>query len=107
MQNDPKKTLLRRLPGIDHLLALADRDAALQKAPHAVVVRTAREIVAALRSCILLGQQPVADTDLEPQEILRRLQTAVSAALAPNLVRTVNATGVESGFSETVSKTVD
>jgi L-seryl-tRNA(Ser) seleniumtransferase len=94
MDGDQTQRLLRKLPGIDRLLEKALGDPALADAPRPVITRAARETIQELRSEILGGSTAIGEQELEQQLVLDRIKKRVDQILAPNLVRTVNATCV-------------
>jgi L-seryl-tRNA(Ser) seleniumtransferase len=88
------KTLLQSLPAVDRLLVLAEKDAGLRALPKAVVTRALRDSIDDLRQRILGGQTAVTEADLVPRAVLAHAAERARRLVAPNLVRTINATGV-------------
>ena len=90
----PKPSLLRRLPGVDHVLELAKTDPGLAKAPKSVLVRCTRTHIENLRKAILENPDGFSEERLGDASILDGLKPLVEDLLRPNLGRTINATGV-------------
>jgi L-seryl-tRNA(Ser) seleniumtransferase len=85
---------LRQLPGVDQLLEWTRDDLDLGDVPRTVQVDAARATVNALRQRILENEAGVPAEVLDKPSLCRRMKAFVSAAMRPNLVRVVNATGV-------------
>ena len=85
---------LRQLPAVDQLLEWTRDDRDLSDVPRKVRVSTARTTIDALRQMILENGEGLTDQAFEPAPICRRMKALVAAAMRPNLVRTINATGV-------------
>ena len=94
MATKQQQDLLRRIPGVDHILELLKSDSHLDAVPKTVKVSSARHVVDALRARILAGEAGVSETSAQDPQILGQVQTAIRLALTPNLRRTINATGV-------------
>jgi L-seryl-tRNA(Ser) seleniumtransferase len=92
--NDSQRNLLRMLPGVDRILASLAQIAEVADVPKAVLVRCARLTLDAWRERILAGgaQAPAVSPALET--IVAQVRGRVSQAMAHNLKRVVNATGV-------------
>ncbi|WP_054029795.1 L-seryl-tRNA(Sec) selenium transferase [Desulfatitalea tepidiphila] len=92
--SEKQQELLRRLPGVDHLIHLAENDPRLQPLPKSVLVRAIRETLAELRRQIL--EQPATADDRwdDSFDMIARIVQKASVVQAYNLKRTVNATGV-------------
>jgi L-seryl-tRNA(Ser) seleniumtransferase len=93
-QNDTAQSLLRKLPGVDHILEGLQKDAYFDEIPKSVVVRSIRAVIDRLRHAILGPGTPVDETDLSETAILAAVKERVSDKMAPNLTRTINATGI-------------
>jgi len=89
-----QQQLLRRLPGVDQLLELTCDDRDLSDVPRTIRVAAARNTVDSLRQIILGDARGLRAEDLQSSALCRRMKAAMAAAMRPNLVRTVNATGV-------------
>lgn len=92
--NKAQQSLLRNLPGVDRMLELAKDDPDFSGIPRTVLTAAVRQIIDARRIAILDNPQTLSKEDLLPVEILSRIKAAVASAMSPNLVRTINATGV-------------
>jgi L-seryl-tRNA(Ser) seleniumtransferase len=85
---------LRRLPGVDHILALtADRDV-FSGVPRSVLLRSIRKVLDRLRRTVLDDIGTVDDGQLTDAAILTGVKDAVLREMAFNLQRVVNATGI-------------
>ena len=89
-----QQTLLRMLPGVDHILEIVKTDTFFDNVPKSVMVRSIRFVVENLRSIILDTQQSLTETELSNPEILNKIKESVRKMMTPNLIRIVNATGV-------------
>jgi L-seryl-tRNA(Ser) seleniumtransferase len=94
----PKRAALRALPSVESLLRSAPLDALAKRAPRSVLVRAAREAVAAARAA-LRGGSAVPDRAAKPPPDLAAAIAAdaarrAEAALRPSLRPVINATGV-------------
>jgi L-seryl-tRNA(Ser) seleniumtransferase len=92
--NQKQKMLLRMLPGIDSILEFARTEPFFETVPKAIVVRSVRSVIEDLRTSILGGGQDVTEESLADSLILEKVKNAARQAMTPNLIRTVNATGV-------------
>ena len=92
--NQKQKMLLRMLPGIDSILEFAGTELFFETVPKAIVVRSVRSVIEDLRTSILGGDQDVTEESLADSLILEKVKNEVRQAMTPNLIRTVNATGV-------------
>lgn len=93
-ENKAKQTLLRMLPGIDTIMDKAAADPFFESIPKTVLVRSARSVVEQLRSAILEGDASVEKTDLTDANMIIRMKSKSKEIMTPNLMRTINATGV-------------
>jgi L-seryl-tRNA(Ser) seleniumtransferase len=89
-----QQTLLRMLPGVDHILEMVKTDTFFDNVPKSVLVRSIRFVVENLRTIILDPQQSITETELSNSEILNNIKKSISKTMTPNLIRIVNATGV-------------
>jgi L-seryl-tRNA(Ser) seleniumtransferase len=92
--NENQQTLLRMLPGVDHILEIAKADTFFDNVPKSVLVRSIRFVFENLRTIILDNQQNISETELSNSEILNKIKESVRKKMTPNLIRIVNATGV-------------
>jgi L-seryl-tRNA(Ser) seleniumtransferase len=92
--NEKQQTLLRMLPGIDHILELAKSEPFFDNIPKSVLARSARYVVENLRTAILDGSPDITDKNLSDSLILENVKNSVQNAMKLNLRRTINATGV-------------
>lgn len=89
-----RKALLQALPGVDRLLEMSAAHPELQNAPKTLRVRCMRSVLDDLRRRILAADGPVDVSELSPEKILDAVKGSVAAALRPNLIHCINATGV-------------
>jgi L-seryl-tRNA(Ser) seleniumtransferase len=89
-----QQTLLRMLPGVDHILEIVKTDTFFDNVPKSVLVRSTRSVVENLRTIILDNQQNITESKLSNSEILNKIKESVHKTMAPNLTRIINATGV-------------
>ena len=92
--NEDQQRLLRTLPGVDYLLELTQADPFFKTVPNSVVTRSIRLVVAELRKSILDDSQNTAGKSLSDETIIQKVRERAEHAIHPNLVTTINATGV-------------
>ncbi len=92
--NKKQQTLLRMLPGIDHIIELAKSEPFFDNIPKSVLARSARYVVENLRTAILDESSDITDKNLSDSLILENVKNSVQNAMKLNLRRTINATGV-------------
>ncbi len=91
--NNPQD-LLRRLPGVDILLAQLTENPAFTNIPRSVTVKAIRKSINELREAIRANPEGISGFDLSSDALLERIRNEIHAAMSENLVRLVNATGV-------------
>jgi len=114
MSVEPKQqNLLRKLPGVDHVLALWDENRPLADVPRSVLVQSIRTTLDQLRTQILADNACMDDTVFVDSQLLHLTTLAVNKRMEFNLKRVINATGVvvhtnlgRSLLSESVAKRV-
>jgi L-seryl-tRNA(Ser) seleniumtransferase len=89
-----RQALLRKLPGVDHLLNLAVADTAFADIPKTVLTSAVRRVLARYRNAILADDPAIMETGIMDGALLSEIDQATRAAMALNLARTINATGV-------------
>ena len=92
--SDHQQQLLRRLPGVDVLLARAQSDPHLGSLPKTVLLRAIRDTLAELRHRILEHPDQITDLSLPEGHLLAQAARKADQLQAYNLQRTINATGV-------------
>ena len=92
--NKKQQTLLRMLPGIDHIIELAKSEPFFDNIPKSVLARSARYVVENLRTSILDDSPDITDKNLSDSLILENVKNSVQDAMKLKLRRTINATGV-------------
>ena len=89
-----QQLLLKKLPGVDHILELAKADKELEDTPKSVVTASARQVVDHFRSSILKDREDFTAEALTDDIILNQVKSVAASAMSLNLTRTINATGV-------------
>ena len=89
-----QQALLRQLPGVDYLMALAKKEASFENIPQTVVDGSIRSIINAKRQAILNDAPSIDKSSLSDDRMIDAVKQAVNKAMTPNLRRTINATGV-------------
>ncbi|MGD2186897.1 MAG: L-seryl-tRNA(Sec) selenium transferase [Desulfobacterales bacterium] len=89
-----QQALLRKLPGVDHLLELTAKESFFGQVPPTVVVNSIRSVIDNKRKAILDEEPSVSDKSLTDSHLLDAVKQAVQNAMMPNLRNTINATGV-------------
>ncbi len=92
--NETQQLLLRKLPGIDHILEIAKQDQELGGTPKTLLTDSVRQVVERLRNTILEDHQKIHENAFMDKAILENIQRIVTAAMKLNLTRTINATGI-------------
>jgi L-seryl-tRNA(Ser) seleniumtransferase len=92
--NQQQQDLLRRIPGVDHILELLKGEACFDEVPKTVKLSSARKVTEALRARILADDAALSIISMSDQAILEQAKTVIQQASTPNLRRTINATGV-------------
>jgi L-seryl-tRNA(Ser) seleniumtransferase len=92
--SEHQKKILQQLPGVDHILELAAKGSDFVQVPRTVLTRSIRTVLEELRKLIIDNTCQLSDTDLADDVIVAKVKTSVSRAMALNLERLVNATGV-------------
>lgn len=89
-----QQSLLRNLPGIDHILLLTKSDIFFDQIPKSVLVSSIQAVVDQMRSRILKDRGKISDIDICDDSIMEKVRVSVNLAMAPNLKSVINATGV-------------
>ena len=92
--NDRQQDLLRKLPGVDHILEYAHQDAFFDGITKSVLVMSARMVIESLRQGILDQNSVITEQYLERDQVMQALKGQVAQVMRPNLKRVINATGV-------------
>ncbi len=92
--NKKPQDLLRQLPGIDHVLETAKADPWFENIPKSVLVRSARSVVENARKRIMEGKVEATGLTMSDSVFIEKIKHIVEKDISPNLVRTVNATGI-------------
>ena len=86
--------LLKRLPGVDLVLDTISAKGIFPEIPQTVVTAAVRDVIKQLREEILDRPDQFAETRLAPAAVVEEVRAAVDRAMALNLDRLINATGV-------------
>jgi len=89
-----QQSLLRKLPGVDHLLELWDKKQPIEDIPMTVLVRSIRTTIDRLRMRILVDYELLDETMFSDNQLLQLATQAVNKSMKFNLKRVINATGV-------------
>ncbi len=89
-----KSAMLRRLPGVDRVLAVLEPDPDVRGIPRSLLVKAVRETLDGLRARIL-KDSPEPDAEyLDASAVALRAAGLAREAMQPNLRNAVNATGI-------------
>jgi len=91
---DKQQAFLRMLPAVDYILELAKADSFFDPVPKSVLVRSIRSVVEKFRMTILKDPQNFTEADLSDAVLVKTIKNSVKSAMAPRLIRVINATGV-------------
>ena len=86
--------MLRRLPGVDHVLELCKVRQYFKDIPQTVLVNAVRQVLEIMRKGILEARPDITEETLSDEPIIEAVLATVTRATAPNLKTLVNATGV-------------
>lgn len=92
--NSSQQSLLRKLPGVDHVLELWKKSQIAEDIPRVVLVRSIQSALEQLRKRILAEDKALDEAMFSEGQLLHLTQLAVDKAMSYNLKRVVNATGV-------------
>jgi L-seryl-tRNA(Ser) seleniumtransferase len=92
--NSNQQALLRKLPGVDHLMELTAKEVFFKNIPTAVVVNSIRSVIDSKRQAILSDDPSFNNQSLSDPHLMDAVKHAVKNAMTPNLRNTINATGV-------------
>ncbi|MBW2663196.1 MAG: L-seryl-tRNA(Sec) selenium transferase, partial [Deltaproteobacteria bacterium] len=92
--NKKQQAWLQMLPGVDHILEIAGADPFFEKIPRSVLLHSARLVLNDHRKTILDGIKEIDEKSLSDIMILNKVKAGAKDAMALNLMRTINATGV-------------
>ena len=92
--NNKKQTLLQNLPGVDHILEIAQVEPFFENIPKTVIVPSIRSVIEDLRTDILDGSLDMTENSLSDTQVLENVKKRAREAMTPKLLRVINATGV-------------
>jgi L-seryl-tRNA(Ser) seleniumtransferase len=93
-KNGKPRSLLRKLPGVDHILETTKKDPFFENIPRSLLVRSIRRVIENLRTKILQGEEFLPNECLSEKRLLESVKDSVSTEVNPNLLRLINATGI-------------
>lgn len=89
-----QQSLLKLIPGVDTILETAKNEPSFADTPQSVMVSSIRNIIDRLRSEILKNDASITEKHLFTDNIILQLKKNIKKVMKPNLMRTINATGV-------------
>jgi len=89
-----QQSLLRKLPGVDHVLEVWDKKQPSEDVPRTVLVRSIRTTLDQLRTRILAGDETLDETTFDDDQLMQLISQAADKSMEFNLKRVINATGV-------------
>ncbi|MDY6837783.1 MAG: L-seryl-tRNA(Sec) selenium transferase [Thermodesulfobacteriota bacterium] len=92
--NPEQQALLRKLPGVDHVLELWEERPPVDQIPRTVLVDAIRSALGQLRTAILGPGDPMDEMVFSDSELLRLTEQLVNKTMGFKLKRVINATGV-------------
>jgi L-seryl-tRNA(Ser) seleniumtransferase len=93
ISND-QQAMLRKLPGVDHVLELCKARQFFKDIPQTVLVNAVRKVLETMRIGILDARPGITEENMSDEPIIEAVTATVAKATAPNLKTLVNATGV-------------
>lgn len=91
---EKQQALLRKLPGIDHILELLKEEDYLNSVPKSVLVSAIRRVVEQFRTAILKKDTDIQEDDLSHLFLFSKIKENVKDIMRPNLRRVINGTGI-------------
>jgi L-seryl-tRNA(Ser) seleniumtransferase len=92
--DEKQQTLLKMLPGVDHILELAKAKPSFQDIPKSVLTPAVRSTIENLRTEILKGDKGLDKKILSDARTLKMVEETVKKTMAPKLLPAINVTGV-------------
>ncbi len=95
--NEKQQVLLKRLPGVDIILGHTQEDKIFDTTPKRVIVKSIRKVLEHLRASIINRRDMNPEIQIESdvlEVVLEKVKSDVKDAMTPNLLHTINATGV-------------
>lgn len=92
--NQDKQNLLKKLPGVDRMLALMVENKDMENVPRSVITESIRQTIDHLRTAVLNNQPGISQDDFEDPAMSQRIMEEIKRRMSPRLRRTINATGV-------------
>ena len=86
--------MLRNLPGVDHILELTRHDSYFADIPRSVLTNSIRQVIGTYRKTILNDSDWFAKNEISDTTLLGQVKAETGRAMAYNLQRTINATGI-------------
>lgn len=91
---DRKRSLFKLLPGTDSILELLKDDPTIENIPKSLIVNSIRNITRKLRDSIKNNEEKVCENDLLNSVVIEKVRAEIRKAMATNLKRLINASGV-------------
>ncbi|HMA84770.1 MAG TPA: L-seryl-tRNA(Sec) selenium transferase [Desulfosalsimonadaceae bacterium] len=92
--SESQQNLLRQLPGVDAVLEMIHQKGLFADIPKRVVTQAVRDVIGHFRKAILSQPDQVSHCLISEEAILEKVHAMVESAMALNLDRLINATGV-------------
>lgn len=92
--SENQQKMLRLLPGVDHILEITRTVPFFEDIPQSVIVNSIRNTLEILRNNILTTNKDIDKEKLADDRIIQAVKVSAKNAMALNLKRLVNATGV-------------
>lgn len=92
--SENQQRLLKKLPGVDHVLEIIRNDNSYDHVPHSVVLSSIRSVIEKLRQSVLDNNEEITDDHFADTFIFNKVSSAIVRKMTLNLKRTINAAGV-------------
>lgn len=92
--SENQQRLLKKLPGVDHVLGIIRNDSSYDHVPHSVILSAIRSVVDQLRQSVLGNNEEITDAHFADTFIFNRVSSAIVKKMTLNLKRTINAAGI-------------
>ncbi len=92
--SENQQKMLRKLPGVDHVLELAATVPFFENIPKTVMVNSIRETLETLRNSILASERDIREESVSEGRIIELVKAVAKKTMALNLTNLVNATGI-------------
>ncbi len=89
-----QQMLLRKLPGVDSVMASFTADSAYENVPKSVLTRSVQIVIERMRHKILSGDTESCEEELAEERLYLRIASEIIKKMTLNLKRTINGAGV-------------